>query len=47
MKALAQNEAVGILIDQNASLDQGVFVDFFGVRSPRESMFCVSIQSWK
>ena len=31
MKALAQNEAVGILIDQNASLDQGVFVDFFGV----------------
>ena len=31
LKALAQNEAVGILIDQNASLDQGVFVDFFGV----------------
>lgn len=30
-KALAANEAVGILIDQNASLDQGTFVDFFGV----------------
>jgi KDO2-lipid IV(A) lauroyltransferase len=30
MKALARNEAVGILIDQNSSLDQGVFVDFFG-----------------
>ena len=31
LKALAANEAVGILIDQNASLDAGVFVDFFGV----------------
>ena len=31
LKALAANEAVGILIDQNASLDTGVFVDFFGV----------------
>jgi KDO2-lipid IV(A) lauroyltransferase len=31
LKALAANEAVGILIDQNASLDQGAFVDFFGV----------------
>jgi KDO2-lipid IV(A) lauroyltransferase len=31
LKALAANEAVGILIDQNASLDQGTFVDFFGV----------------
>ena len=31
MKALARNEAVGILIDQNSSLDQGVFVDFFGI----------------
>jgi KDO2-lipid IV(A) lauroyltransferase len=30
-KALAANEAVGILIDQNASLDQGTFVDFFGL----------------
>jgi len=31
LKALAANQAVGILIDQNASLDSGVFVDFFGV----------------
>jgi len=31
LKALAANEAVGILIDQNASADTGVFVDFFGV----------------
>jgi len=30
LKALAANEAVGILIDQNASPDTGVFVDFFG-----------------
>ena len=31
LRALGRNEAVGILIDQNASLDEGVFVDFFGV----------------
>ena len=31
LKALAANQAVGILIDQNAGLDDGVFVDFFGV----------------
>ena len=31
LQALAANEAVGILIDQNSSLDAGVFVDFFGV----------------
>ncbi len=31
LKALAGNQAVGILIDQNAGLDDGVFVDFFGV----------------
>ena len=31
LKALAANEAVGILIDQNASPENGVFVDFFGV----------------
>lgn len=31
LKALAANEAVGVLIDQNASPDSGVFVDFFGV----------------
>jgi KDO2-lipid IV(A) lauroyltransferase len=31
LKALAANQAVGILIDQNATADSGVFVDFFGV----------------
>jgi KDO2-lipid IV(A) lauroyltransferase len=31
LKALAANQAVGILIDQNESLDSGVFVEFFGV----------------
>jgi KDO2-lipid IV(A) lauroyltransferase len=30
LRALARNEAVGILIDQNTSLEEGVFVDFFG-----------------
>jgi Kdo2-lipid IVA lauroyltransferase/acyltransferase len=31
LKALHDNEAVGILVDQNASLEEGAFVDFFGV----------------
>jgi KDO2-lipid IV(A) lauroyltransferase len=31
LKALAANEAVGILVDQNATPDAGVFVNFFGV----------------
>jgi KDO2-lipid IV(A) lauroyltransferase len=31
LQALKNNEAVGILIDQNAGLDNGVFVDFFGI----------------
>lgn len=31
LHALAANEAVGILIDQNTSADSGVFVDFFGM----------------
>ncbi|HJZ98887.1 MAG TPA: lysophospholipid acyltransferase family protein, partial [Candidatus Solibacter sp.] len=33
LKALSANEAVGILIDQNASPADGVFVDFFGVKA--------------
>lgn len=33
LKALAVNEAVGILVDQNSSPDAGVFVDFFGVKA--------------
>jgi KDO2-lipid IV(A) lauroyltransferase len=31
LKALRENEAVGILVDQNTSLEEGAFVDFFGV----------------
>jgi KDO2-lipid IV(A) lauroyltransferase len=31
LKALAANETVGILIDQNVGLDSGAFVDFFGM----------------
>lgn len=31
LKALAANQAVGILIDQNSAADAGVFVDFFGM----------------
>jgi len=31
LKALGNNQAVGILIDQNTTADQGVFVDFFGI----------------
>jgi Kdo2-lipid IVA lauroyltransferase/acyltransferase len=31
LKALGENQAVGILADQNASLEEGTFVDFFGV----------------
>ncbi len=30
LRALRQNEAVGILIDQNTAAAEGVFVDFFG-----------------
>jgi KDO2-lipid IV(A) lauroyltransferase len=33
LKALAANEAVGILIDQNSTPENGVFVDFFGLRA--------------
>ncbi|OFW09540.1 MAG: hypothetical protein A3G20_02945 [Acidobacteria bacterium RIFCSPLOWO2_12_FULL_59_11] len=31
LSALARNETVGILADQNASLEEGVFVNFFGI----------------
>src|SRR5579862_680963 len=33
LKALSDNQAVGILVDQNASLEEGTFVDFFGVKA--------------
>ncbi len=31
LEALRNNQAVGILMDQNSSLSEGVFVDFFGI----------------
>jgi len=31
LRALKKNEPVGILIDQNVAVDEGTFVDFFGV----------------
>jgi KDO2-lipid IV(A) lauroyltransferase len=31
MRALRDNEAVGVLIDQNSGLENSIFVDFFGV----------------
>lgn len=33
LRALARNEAVGVLIDQNAGLREGIFVDFFGIQA--------------
>jgi KDO2-lipid IV(A) lauroyltransferase len=33
LRALDRNEAVGVLIDQNTGLSEGVFVDFFGTRA--------------
>jgi Kdo2-lipid IVA lauroyltransferase/acyltransferase len=33
LRALKSSQAVGILIDQNTTLDQGVFVDFFGKKA--------------
>jgi KDO2-lipid IV(A) lauroyltransferase len=33
LKALKSGAAVGILIDQNTTLDQGVFIDFFGMKA--------------
>jgi KDO2-lipid IV(A) lauroyltransferase len=33
LRALNAGEAVGILIDQNTAADQGVFIDFFGVKA--------------
>lgn len=33
LRALSRNEAVGVLIDQNVGLDEGVFIPFFGVQA--------------
>jgi KDO2-lipid IV(A) lauroyltransferase len=39
LKALRANEAVGILIDQNAAAAEGVFVDFFGKKACANAAF--------
>jgi Kdo2-lipid IVA lauroyltransferase/acyltransferase len=39
LRALRQNEAVGVLIDQNTSLQEGVFVDFFGTPACANTAF--------
>jgi len=39
LRALHENEAVGILIDQNTSLQEGVFVDFFGTPACANTAF--------
>jgi len=38
-KALHAGESVGILIDQNSSLEEGVFVDFFGRKACANAAF--------
>ena len=39
LRALAKGDAVGILVDQNTTPEQGVFVDFFGVKACAGSAF--------
>ena len=39
LRALQQNEAVGILIDQNTSSQEGAFVDFFGTPACANTAF--------
>jgi Kdo2-lipid IVA lauroyltransferase/acyltransferase len=39
LRALAAGAAVGVLIDQNTTPDQGVFIDFFGVKACAGSAF--------
>jgi Kdo2-lipid IVA lauroyltransferase/acyltransferase len=39
LRALHQNEAVGVLIDQNTSLQEGAFVDFFGTPACANTAF--------
>lgn len=39
LRALGRNEAVGILVDQNSSLQEGVFVEFFGTPACANASF--------
>lgn len=39
VRALRNNEAVGVLIDQNTALEEGVFIDFFGKKACASAAF--------
>lgn len=39
LAALKSNEPVGILVDQNSLPDQGIFIDFFGVKACTAPVF--------
>lgn len=39
LRALKANEAVGILVDQNALEDEGIFIDFFGTPACTSPVF--------
>lgn len=39
LKALRDNEAVGVLVDQNSTLNEGVFVNLFGVLACTNAAF--------
>jgi KDO2-lipid IV(A) lauroyltransferase len=39
LRALRDNEAVGILVDQNSMENEGIFIDFFGVRACTNPVF--------
>lgn len=39
LRALKSGDAVGILIDQNTAIEEGVFIDFFGVKACAGSGF--------
>ena len=39
LRALKKGDAVGILVDQNTTPDQGVFIDFFGAKACANSSF--------
>ncbi len=39
MRALRQNEAVGVLIDQNTAVAEGTFIQFFGKTASANAAF--------
>jgi len=40
LRALKAGDAVGILIDQNTTLEEGTFIDFFGIQTCAGTAFC-------